>query len=291
MSICICCQELLTIAEVKGPAQAKFERGTLKEEWTKQLGPPARTPSAPPISDGDIGTDEGGAKVGEKLWYAFSEMRPWTRNEKMGYAGIAVAVLVGLNVFFVPEVRYFFGLDRRPSSAPQSQQTSSLPSLPAPVAPQSKEPSALHGEAADSVVELRQRHQVTRMRETESGETLSEVPVGSFGFVIAEFFTTSWSSSPDPEKMPLKSRGSSWDLEIHKLADGHSEIVAYVGPETLERIRHGLGKGEKLTIYTDARKEASNLIAMPIARIECERSRSLKPDQMHDIDALDCRAK
>jgi hypothetical protein len=87
-------------------------------------------------------------------------MRPWKRNEKIalaalaalavGLISIAVALVVGLNAFFVPEVRYFLRLDRRPLAAPQSQQASG-PSLPAPVAPQNKELPAMNGETAMSV--------------------------------------------------------------------------------------------------------------------------------------------
>ena len=63
----------------------------------------------------------------------FNEMRPWTRNEKvgfgLGFGGIVVAILVGLSAFFVPEVRHFLGLERRPLPAPQSQPSPDLTDL------------------------------------------------------------------------------------------------------------------------------------------------------------------
>ena len=91
------------------------------------------------------------------------------------------------------------------------------------------------------------------------------------------------------ENVPLDAHGRSGDLEIHKLADGPSKVIALVGPETLERLRHGLSAGEKLTIYTDAWKEAPNLVPIPISRIRCERARILEPDERYGVYALDCR--
>jgi hypothetical protein len=130
------------------------------------------------------------------------------------------------------------------------------------------------------------------MQETESGESLSEVPAGSFGFTPSEFLAYPFAYTP-LEKVPIDAHGHYYGaLETHKVADGHSEVLVFVGPETLERIRHGLHEGEKLTIYTDAWKEASNLVTIPIARIQCERNRTLSPDKgdpTYHLCALDCQ--
>lgn len=36
----------------------------------------------------------------------------WNRDQKLLLVSLAVAVLIGLSAFFVPEVRQFFGLDK-----------------------------------------------------------------------------------------------------------------------------------------------------------------------------------
>jgi len=216
-------------------------------------------------------------------------MRVWTRNDILGLAAVGATLLVGLSAFFVPEVRYLLRLERRPLPVPQSQQTSSpLPSPPAPVAAQSNESPAVYGEPANTIAEVRNRHHVAPMREAESGETLSEVPPGSFGFAYAVLVVH---LSESPEKIPLDAHGTFMDLEMHKLADGHSEVVAYVGPETLERLRHGLRPGEQLTVYTKAWKDAPNLVAIPFPRIQCQRDRMLEPDKRDQLYAVDCRAR
>jgi hypothetical protein len=215
----------------------------------------------------------------------------WPGGERLVVAGIVVAVLVAISAYLVHRVGQLLSLERRPPSALQVHSVGPSEPLTQPSVPrQDTEQPPMNGESAKSIEELRRKHHVDLIRETESGETLSEVPAGSYGFTFAEF-VGGFGGEDHPESLSLLRRSDSESVEIHKLVDGHSEFVVYVGPETLERVRHGLLKGEKLTFYTSAWKEAPNLVSIPVNRTHCERARRLESDRDNDLYALDCQVK
>ncbi len=215
-------------------------------------------------------------------------MRTWTRNEKLTGATVIIAALAILAAFVVPEVRRFLHLD---GTSDNVQLRTARPGTPAIVAqPNSEAQPKVSGVTASNVEELRQRNEVTRIRETESGETLSEIPAGSFGFAFPGDFLRA------PEKIELMPHGGSLSFEVHKLVDGHAEVISYVGSETRDRLRRGLGKGEKLTLYSTAWKEAPNVVAIKVDSIKCDRTRSVEPDnsdrkQPRSLSAVDCHAE
>lgn len=209
-------------------------------------------------------------------------MRTWKRAEKLTAAGVAVAIVAIAVSLFVPEVRRSFGLGQEFSnSATQNKQAPSISSID--TGPR------ITGASAHDVDELRTRNKVVRMKDTESDKPLSEVPAGSFGFALpSELMLHS------PEQVRVEPRGYADNFELHKLADGHIELLGYVGPETLDHLRFGLHSGEEVTFYSDAWKDAPNLVAVPISQFKCNRDRTveLETSQKHPtlLDALDCKA-
>jgi hypothetical protein len=97
--------------------------------------------------------------------------------------------------------------------------------------------------AAQDAGQLRKKHGVARLRETQSGKTFEEIPPNSFCFMYGHSFIHGHKAGTvGVDESNLK-------FEVHKLADGMAIVVAYVGPETRDRLLEGLKKGETLTIY------------------------------------------
>jgi hypothetical protein len=192
-------------------------------------------------------------------------MRPWTRNEKLTAVGVLVAgVSAVAAIFVVPEFRIIFHLDRHPVDMASHTVPTNLAQS------QAEREHKIVGTFAGSVDELRKRNNVTRIQETESGKPLSEVPASSFGFASPAELTYHSPGSPEVEP-----NGRQYEFEIHKLADGHAELLVYVGSETRDRVRAGLKIGESVTLYSDAWKEAPNLVAIRFDNLKCARERSL----------------
>lgn len=194
-------------------------------------------------------------------------MRPWNRGEKLAATAVLVAV-VGLPAAYlvVPEVRTILHLDR------------DVPTAGSPAI------------FANTLDEMRRRDRVERMKETESEKPISEIPVGSFGFADLVRLEHSYL-----EVIRLNPHAPEGRFELHKLGNGQIKLVAYVGPETVDRLRSGLSKGETVTLCSDSWTEASNLVAIPIESLDCPRSRTLSLDAPKSkygrlITALDCRA-
>jgi hypothetical protein len=81
-------------------------------------------------------------------------------------------------------------------------------------------------------------------------------------------------------------------FEVHKLTESQVEFVGYVGSETQERLRKGLGKGEKLTLYSSQWQKAPNLAAIALGSVKCARSWDITVRRKGGsivLFALDCK--
>src|SRR5208282_4335987 len=66
-----------------------------------------------------------------------SKKQSWSKTDKLTAAGIVLASLIGVSAFFVPEVRQFFHLEKKPK--PIETQTTLVKSEQAPVIPNPEE--------------------------------------------------------------------------------------------------------------------------------------------------------
>lgn len=212
----------------------------------------------------------------------------WSRSEKLTGAGVAIAALAIVVSLFFPEVRRALHLEGPRDTQPHSV---NAPFRPATVQAliQPTLQSTLRGRSASSARQLRSEDHVARIRETESGQTLPEVAPGSYGFASSvELVPFS------PTKTELRPYGTELDFEIHKLADGRAEVIAFVGSETLDSLRRGMRAGEKFTMYSDSWREAQNAVAIPLAEFTCERRRMIEWASANKkprlVQALDCEA-
>lgn len=196
--------------------------------------------------------------------------------------GIAVLALIAA-ILVIPEVRRFFGLEREPSSTPTPTTTAATA-------------DKVFGVSAESVEELRKRNNVARMKDAESGKMLAEIPAGSFGFADDIEIRRSLRDSRI-EKLTLETHAPDERFELHKLLDGQIELVGYVGPETLEHVRSGLSQEEAITFFSDTWANATNIVAVPLAKLSCSRGRTLSldgpknPKNRRLVSALDCKVE
>jgi len=157
-----------------------------------------------------------------------------------------------------------------------------------PTATAQERSGPLVAQVAKDAHALRQLNHVTRIADTESEKSLPEIPANSYGFTIG-----SWVADLGLDKLPILSKGGFF--EIQKLADGTAMIVGYVGQESLDRLREGLAEGSTLIVYSDPWKDAPNIVAIPLDRLKCARSRTLYPEntqhKITEIEALDCDAR
>src|SRR5262249_9176679 len=123
------------------------------------------------------------------------------------------------------------------------------------------------GVFAANIEELRARNHVNLIQVSESEKTLAELPPGSYAFVFAPYLAHS-----RPEALRMYAHNDPAHFEVHKLTGGQTEFVGYVGSETQERLRKGLGKGEKLTLYSSSWQKAPNLAAISLRSVKCARS-------------------
>lgn len=211
------------------------------------------------------------------------KMRKWSRNERIGAAALIVAVITLVGSFVVPEVRRDLSLGKAPIDQP-----------PPPVSAEPTNPKVLEepivAQTAKDASELRQQNRVERLKDTESGKTISEIPPGSFGFAMGIEFVVRPVGEIELDPVGLRD-----EFEVQKLADRTTLLVGYVGPETLENLREGLVSGRSLTLYADAWKEASNLVAVPAGRLKFIRTRLVEIQEENGkrlsfTNALDCQA-
>jgi len=92
------------------------------------------------------------------------------------------------------------------------------------------------------------------------------------------------------KKLEISAHGAEADFEIQKLGEQNGLVVAYVGPETLERLREGVPKGSDLTLYSNSWKDAPNVVGVPFNGLEFIRSRLIHPQRMI-LQALDCKTR
>lgn len=138
--------------------------------------------------------------------------------------------------------------------------------------------------AAEDADQLREKHGVARLRETQSGKTFAEIPPNSFCFMYGHSFIHDYKAGAVVvDKNNLM-------FEVHKFADGTAVMVAYVGPETRDRLLEGLKKGETLTIYSRSCEAATNVIAVPVDRLKFNRDRILTISKKQ-LCAVDCEAR
>jgi hypothetical protein len=150
------------------------------------------------------------------------------------------------------------------------------------------QPEHLAGVAAGSIEELRARNHVTLIPVSQSEKTLAEIPAGSYGFVFAPYIAHS-----APNALRMYTHYDPAYFEVHKLADGQAEFVGYVEAETQERLQKGLGKGDKLTLYSSSWPKAPNLAAISFGSVKCARSRDMSVRRKGGtivLFALDCKA-
>jgi hypothetical protein len=180
----------------------------------------------------------------------------------LGLALTLVGILVSL---FFPEVRRKLGLEGRPKKL-------------------SEKAASAAGELSTPPSALRDLHSVSLIRAAESGLPLPEMPTSSFGFVEAPYLIL-WRR---PDKICVHSVQRSTGMEVHKLQNGKIEIVGYVGAETLTRIRTGLNKADKLTLYSHRWAEAPHLVSLPLENLEIIRHRMIQiaNDLTHALDCI-----
>jgi hypothetical protein len=132
---------------------------------------------------------------------------------------------------------------------------------------------------------LRKLHQVSLISAEYAEKAPSQVPKNSYGY--------GWSFALLIKPLtPLtfidtrETEGSDALFEIHKLADGHLELVGFVGPETFARYRMGLKKGENITLYSIGWKDAHDAVSVPLKSLACSGSRTIARSE-----ALDCMTR
>lgn len=202
--------------------------------------------------------------------------RKWTRGEKIALWGVSTAVLAGIAYWIVvPAFRH--ATEARPTTmmSPASEVTVSRP-------------GRVVGVFAATIEELRARNHVALIPVSQSEKTLAKIPAGSYGFVFAPYL-----AHAAPDALEMYAHNNPSYFEVHKLTDTQAEFVGYVGSETQERLRKGLGKGEKLTLYSSPWPKAPNLTAISLRSVKCARSRDITVRRKGGtviLFAVDCKA-
>ena len=199
--------------------------------------------------------------------------REWTQGEKIAVWGVGAVALAAIATWVV---------------VPGFRRASHLDPSAKMIGPPVAEPGRLVGVFAASIEELRARNNVTLIPASESEKTLAEIPANSYGFVFAPYLAHS-----APDKLQMYTHNDPSYFEVHKLTGSHTEFVGYVGSETQERLRKGLGKGEKLTLYSSPWPKAPNLTAISLRSVKCGRSWDVPVRRKGSkiiLFALDCKA-
>ena len=199
--------------------------------------------------------------------------RAWTPGAKIAVGSVGLAALAVIATWIT--VREFQHGHQPEAFASQN---SSLP----------VSTSALVGTFADNVEELRARNHVTLIPASSSQKTLGEIPAGSYAFVFAPFVAHS-----APNALQVYAHNDPAYFEVHKLANGQTEFVGYVGSDTKERLQKGLSMGEVLTLYSSSWPKAQDLTAISFGSVKCMRSRDMAVRRKGGtivLFALDCKA-
>lgn len=139
--------------------------------------------------------------------------------------------------------------------------------------------------AAESAKRLREKQGVARLRETQSGKTFAEIPTGSYCFIYGHSLIYNYKLGE-----VVVSDDTNLKFEVHKLADGFANVIAYVGSETRDRLLEGLKQGETLTVYSRSSVAAPDLVVVPADHLKFNRYRILTIANKQ-LCALDCEAR
>lgn len=200
----------------------------------------------------------------------------WKRGEQIALWGAGIAAL-GVIAYWIVVTEFRLAAEPAPGTTVSLAYEAT-----------GSEPGLLVGEFAASVEELRARHHVTLIPASEAQKTFAKIPAGSYGFVVGPYLAHS-----PPNALEMYTHNNPAYFEVHKLADGQAEFVAYVAPETQERLRKGLGKGEKLMLYSWRWQKAPNLTAISLRSVKCARSWDIAVRTKQGtivLFALDCKA-
>jgi hypothetical protein len=199
--------------------------------------------------------------------------REWTPGEKIVLWGAGIAALAVIANWIVV-------LGFRHGTASGTGASASVVTA--------SQPGRVVGVFAASIEELRARNHVMLIPTSETQKTFAQVPAGSYGFVFAPYLAHS-----APRALEMYTHNDPSYFEVHKLSDNQAYFVGYVGPETQERLQKGLGKGEKLTLYSSQWPKAPNLTAILFGSVKCARSRDMAVRRKGGtvvLFALDCKA-
>jgi hypothetical protein len=121
-------------------------------------------------------------------------------------------------------------------------------------------------------VGLRQAHRVRAVKGLESGEKLSRLPGGIYGFTLA----WDW---PNPRVNATVPFGDIAKLEVNKLSDGTGCLIVYVSQETALRLRDSsqAEQSMKATVFPRRWAEAITLISLPVSAITSNAVRAFEP--------------
>jgi hypothetical protein len=197
--------------------------------------------------------------------------RNWTPDEKIVLWGLGIAALAVIaNWIVVLGFRHATASGTGSSSVVTASQ-----------------PGRVVGVFAASIEELRARNHVTLIPASETQKTFGQIPAGSYGFVFAPYL-----AHAAPRALEMYTHNDPSYFEVHKLNDNQAYFVGYVGPETQERLQKGLGRGEKLTLYSSQWQKAPNLTAILLGSVKCTRSRDMAVRRKGGtivLFALDCK--
>jgi hypothetical protein len=108
----------------------------------------------------------------------------------------------------------------------------------------------------DQLEALRQKKQLIPVGPELEGMPLAALPDNVYGFTY----------SPLNESTPLYKKRTFQSFEVHKLADGHVQLVVYVSAEQAGQIRTATEPMD-VNVYPEPHGEATQLIELPLERI------------------------
>jgi hypothetical protein len=204
--------------------------------------------------------------------------RAWPPGAKIAVQSVGLAVLAVIATWIT--VREFqHGAHAKASAEMMVSQNASVPVSTS---------GRLVGMFADGIEDLRAQNHVTLIPASSSQKTLGEIPAGSYAFVFAPFVAHS-----APNALQVYAHNDPAYFEVHKLANGQTEFIGYVGSDTKERLQRGLSAGEMLTLYSSSWPKASELTAISFGSVKCMRSRDMAIRRKGGtivLFALDCKA-
>ncbi len=128
--------------------------------------------------------------------------------------------------------------------------------------------------AAQLASPFRERHQVRSLRDFEDGLDLSRAPNGVFGFTVP------WIIGP---RSPMnQERGGTAVLELHKLANGSAQLIAFVSQADALRIE-GRNGAIEVSVFPDPWKEAATAVSIPLNAISSSSNRSFRYGYIIDL--------